>query len=163
MLNIFDKIVRLWSSLFNWIALAALIAMVGVVSFDIIGAKVFSFPLPGAVELVSFLGVVVAGFSAARTYDVGRHIRVDFILMLLPVRAQRTLSRIALLLSILLFLLLIWRTFLYGRDIQQAGEVSLTLNIPYTPLVYGLALACIPLFLLLVGEFMHSLIKVKKK
>jgi TRAP-type C4-dicarboxylate transport system permease small subunit len=163
MLNIFDKIVRLWSRWFNWLALTALIAMVGVVSVDIIGAKIFCSPLAGAVELVSFLGVVVAGFSAARTYEVGRHIRVDFIMRLLPVRAQRILSCIALLLSMVLFILLIWRTFLYGRDIQEAGEVSLTLNIPHSFLLYGLAVACIPLFLLLLGEFVRSLIEVKKR
>ena len=54
--NIFEKIVRFWSICFNWIALIALVAMVGVVSVDIVGAKIFSFPLPGAVELVFLLG-----------------------------------------------------------------------------------------------------------
>jgi len=83
--------------------------------------------------------------------------------MRLPVTAQRVLSCIALLLSIALFALLIWRTFLHGHDIQEAGEVSLTLNLPYTPFVYGLALACMPLFLLLLVEFMRTLIKVKRR
>jgi len=163
MLNIFDRITGLWSSLFNWVALAALLGMVGIVSADIIGAKFFNFPLPGAVELVSFLGVIVAGFSAARTYELGRHIRVDFIVRLLPLGVQRILLCIGLLLSMVLFGLLIWRTFLYGRDIAEAGEVSLTLHIPYTPLVYGLAVACMPLFLLLLGEFVRSLTKVIKR
>jgi len=163
MLNMFEKIVKVWSSWFNWIALIALIAMVGVVSVDIVGAKLFGRPLPGAVELVSFLGVVLVAFSAARTYDVGRHIRVDFVVMRLPIKVQRVLLSIALLLSMVLFALLIWRTFVYGRDIQEAGEVSLTLNFPYTPFVYGIAVACIPLFLLLVGGFIRSLIEVKKR
>jgi len=163
MLNILEKIVKVWSYWFNWIALIALIGMVGVVSVDIIGAKLFNYPLPGAVELVSFFGVVLVAFSAAQTYEAGRHIRVDFVVMRLPVRVQRVLLSIALLLSMVLFALLIWRTFLYGRDIQVAGEVSLTLNFPYTPFVYGLAIACIPLFLLLLGGFIRSLIQVKKK
>lgn len=163
MLDLFDKIVRIWSRWLNWIALTALIAMVGVVSVDILGAKIFGSPLAGAVEMVSFLGVVVAGFSAARTYEVGRHIRVDFVMRLLPVRAQRILSCIASLLSMVLFILLVWRTFHYGRDIQEAGEVSLTLHIPHAFLLYSLAVACIPLFLLLLGELLRSLIEVKKR
>jgi TRAP-type C4-dicarboxylate transport system permease small subunit len=82
--------------------------------------------------------------------------------MILPAKVRRVLLCIASLLSMTLFALLIWRTFLYGRDIQQAGEVSLTLNLPYTPFVYGVALACIPLFLLLLVNFIQTLIKVKK-
>ena len=63
----------------------------------------------------------------------------------------------------LLFILVIWRTFIYGADIQAAGELSLTLKFPYTPFVYGLGVALIPLFLLLVGEFIRTLIEVIKK
>lgn len=162
MLKGFEKFVKLWSNFFNWVAIIALIAMISVVTVDIIGAKIFGSPLPGAVELACFLGVAIAAFSAARTYDQGRHIRVDFGLMILPAKVRRVLLCIASLLSMTLFALLIWRTFLYGRDIQQASEVSLTLNLPYTPFVYGVALACIPLFLLLLVNFIQTLIKVKK-
>ncbi len=163
MLKGFGNFLKLWSNCFNWVAIIALIAMISVVTVDIIGAKIFGSPLPGAVELACFLGVAIASFSAARTYDQGRHIRVDFVMMILPVKARRVMSCIALLLSMLLFALLIWRTFLYGRDIQQAGEMSLTLNLPYTPFVYGVALACIPLFLLLLVNFIQTLTKVIKK
>jgi amino acid permease len=65
--------------------------------------------------------------------------------------------------SIVLFSVIIWRTLIYGKDIQDAGEVSLTLNFPYTPFIYGLAVALIPLLLLLVGEFIRSFIEVTKK
>jgi len=163
MLDKFENIIKIWSDWFNWIALIALVAMVGVVSIDIVGAKIFNAPLSGAVELVSFLGVVIASFSASRTYNIGRHIRVDFIVSRFTVKVQNVLACIVSALSIFLFIMLIWRTFIYGKDIQEAGEVSLTLNFPYTPFIYGLAIAMIPLFLLLLGEFIRSLIEVTKK
>jgi TRAP-type C4-dicarboxylate transport system permease small subunit len=163
MLDKFEKVMEVWSNWFNWIALIALMAMVGVVAIDIVGAKIFNAPLSGAVELVSFFGVAIASFSAARTYNVGRHIRVNFIVSRFSVKVQNLLACTVSMVSIVLFSVIIWRTLIYGKDIQDAGEVSLTLNFPYTPFIYGLAVALIPLLLLLVGEFIRSFIEVTKK
>lgn len=60
MLKGLEKIVKLWSNWFNWIAILALILMICVIATDIIGAKLFSWPLPGAVEVVSFRLIQIA-------------------------------------------------------------------------------------------------------
>lgn len=159
----FERLIKLLSGWFNWVALIALVAMLALVAVDIIGAQFFKFPVPGGVELVSFLGVTIVSFSIAQTYVLHRHIQVDFIIMRLPEQAKRVLACISSLFSMVLFALIIWRTFMYAYDLQIAGEVSLTLKVPFVPFVYGVALACIPLFLLLVGEFLRSIIEVQRK
>ncbi|MFP3974752.1 MAG: TRAP transporter small permease [Dehalococcoidia bacterium] len=161
-LNGFERFTSQLSEWFNWVALIALVAMLAFVTVDIVGAKLFKSPVPGAVEIVSFLGVFIAAFAIAKTYLVGRHIRVDFILMRVPARVQRILSCITSLLSMVLFVLIIWRTILYAHALEAAGELSLTLNLPFVPFVYGVAVACVPVFLLLLGQFLRSLIEVKR-
>lgn len=162
-MNAFEKFTKLLSGWFNWVALIALVAMLALVAVDIIGAQFFKFPVPGGVELVSFLGVTIASFAIAQTYVLHRHIQVDFVIMRLPEQAKRVLACISRLFSMVLFALVIWRTLIYAHDLQIAGEVSLTLKVPFVPFVYGVALACIPLFLLLVREFLISIIEVQRK
>ncbi|MBA7519782.1 hypothetical protein ES705_11869 [subsurface metagenome] len=159
----FERFAKLLSGWFNWVALIALVAMVTLVAVDIIGAQFFKFPVPGGVELVSFLGVVIVSFSITQTYVLHRHIQVDFVIMRLPEQAKRVLACISSLFSMALFALIIWRIFVYAYDLQMAGEVSLTLKVPFVPFVYGVGVACVPLFLLLVREFLISIIEVRRK
>jgi TRAP-type C4-dicarboxylate transport system permease small subunit len=145
----FEKIARLISAGFNWVALAALGIMLGIVSANIVGAKFLGKPFPGAMDLLSLLGLVIIGFSAAQTYLMGRHIKVDFVSILLPARIRKGIRCVSISLCILLFLAAVWRLFLYARDLQINGETSMTVNIPFSPFAYALAIAFIPLVMLL--------------
>jgi len=47
--------------------------------------------------------------------------------------------------------------FKYGMDMQQAGEVSLTLQLPFYPIVYGVGVCCFAQCLVLIGDFVKIL------
>ena len=90
---------------------------------------------------------------------LGRHIQVEFFFNLLPRRAQAVINSFVLLLSLGLFILVIWRLGVLGHSFQTSGEYSPTAYIPLYPFVYSIALASIPVCLILLLEFLKSLTK----
>ncbi len=164
-----DKIERLErfaqssSRWINWVAGVGLVAMLGLTVADIIGIKLFRHPVPGAIELVAFLGVVVTAFAIAFTQVRRGHIQVEFFVMRLPEHARAGVIALVSLLGIALFALLAWRSFEFGQSLQASGEVSMTQRIPFYPFVYALTFCCIPVCLVLLVDFLKSVMKAVKK
>jgi len=151
------------SNWFNWVAGIGLVGMLGLATADIIGIKIFKHPIPGGIEVVAFLGVIVTAFAVAYTQVVHGHIRVEFLVMRLPKRAQGIITAIVSLFGLALFALLAWRSYDFGRVLQVTGEVSMTQGISFYPFVYSIALCCIPVCLVLLVEFLKSVMKAVNK
>lgn len=151
-----QNLTRQLSRWFNGFALVALVAMQIVVAADIVGAKVFSMPVPGAMDLTSLLALLLIGFSMTQTFISGRHIKVDFVLLLLPQRLRRILRILSLFLCWILFLVIVWRLFLYAHDLQTYGETSLTVHIPLCLFAYALAVAFVPMLLAIPVQLYRS-------
>jgi len=83
--------------------------------------------------------------------------------MRLPTRVRAYVDSFVHLLGIVLFALLAWRSYEYGRVLQDTGEVSMTQGIPFYPFVYAIALCCIPVCLVLLVELLKSVLKAVKK
>jgi len=140
-----------------------LVAMLSLIVADIIGIKLFNWPIPGGIEIVAFLGVVVTAFAIAYTQVLRGHIQVEFVVMRLPKRVQAVIRAFVCLLGLVLFALLAWRSYDFGRVLQVTGEVSMTQRIPFYPFVYTIAFCCIPVCLVLLVEFLRSVTKAVKK
>jgi len=159
----FERFTNSFSKWLNWVAGVGLVGMLGLVIADIIGIKLFKHPIPGAIELIAFLGVIVTAFAIAYTQVLRGHIRVEFIVMRFPRRVQAAIATFVLLLGLVLFALLAWRSYEFGRVLQTTGEVSMTQGIPFYPFVHALAFCCISVFLVLLAEFIRSAMKAVKK
>ncbi|MFP3975522.1 MAG: TRAP transporter small permease [Dehalococcoidia bacterium] len=155
----FTWVSNLLSEWFNWVACVSIVGMMALTVANAIGSKGFSQPVPAAIEVVSLMATVTAGFAIAQTQAMKGHIEVEFFTVRMPERVQYILGCLTSLLSLSLFSLLIWRCIQYGQSLHRAGEVSMTAEIPFYPFVYGIAAACIPLCLLLINEFLRSAIK----
>lgn len=161
-LDRFEKFINSLSSWLNWIAGVGLVAMLALIIADIIGAKLFKWPIPGGIEMVGFLGVVVATFAIAQTQIFHGHIEVEFMVTRLPKRAQKAISIFIYSLGMILFALLSWQSFEFGYTLQSSGEVSMTQEIPFYPLIYSMGFCCIVVFLVLLMQCIMTVIKVKK-
>lgn len=135
-------------SWFSGLALAALTGMLVIVATDIIGSKVFSTPVPGAMDLVSLLGVLVIGFAMPQSYAKGRHIKIEFVTNLMAPGPRKVIRNVSLILCQVFFALIVWRMFLYAHDLWVHGEKSLTVKISVFPFVYALSIAFIPLLII---------------
>ncbi len=159
MLGKFEKFNRRLSDWFEWIGLVGLLLVMAITCIDVVGAKVFKWPLLGALDIVMLSQIVAIAFAASMALILGRHIRVEFLFNLLPRRAQAVINSFVLLLGLGLFSVIIWRLCVLGYSFQTSGEYSATVYIPYYPFAYGIALASIPVCLVFLLEFLKSLTK----
>jgi len=109
-------------------------------------------PIVGTYELVALLGAVVIGFSVPLTSWLRGHIYVDFFIFRFPFKIRNAFNIVTRCMGIFLFLMIGWNLFKYGMDLQQAREVSQTLQIPFYPIVYGVGVCCFAQCLVLIGN-----------
>jgi TRAP-type C4-dicarboxylate transport system permease small subunit len=97
----------------------------------------------GTYEIVAFLGAAVAGFALPRGSLKGANINVDLVSSKLPPKTQRVLLIITKLLGILLFLFGAIYLAQMGRNFYLTKTVTMTLRVPFYPVVFGLAFSCL--------------------
>lgn len=132
---------RGFTSLLNIIAGITLTFMMSVTVADVI-LRSLRRPIVGTYELVAFSGAVVIGFSLPFTSWVRGHIYVDFIISKFSKKIRDAFNIVTRCMVIGLFLLIGWNLIKYGMDLQKSGEVSLTLQMPFYPVAYGIGICC---------------------
>ena len=118
-------------------------------------------PIPGTYELVSFLGTVAAAFAIAHTSIKGGHVSVSLVTRLLAKKTRTVIQIITNTLALLFFGLLTWRSILYAQDLKLFGEVSMTLQMPYYPFVYGVAFASLIMGVVLITYIINGIKELK--
>jgi TRAP-type transport system small permease protein len=146
---------------FNLVAVAALLLMFAVMVADILSAKILNRPITATVDAASILALVVAAFSVSRTIMAHRHIEVEFFVVLFPPNVRKAFNTMASFLTFVFFLLIVWRSVIYGISLQQTGESSLTTHIPMAPFAYGIAIACIPAVLIYAYQTYRDMREVR--
>jgi TRAP-type C4-dicarboxylate transport system permease small subunit len=141
---LYTSVVRcttLLARVFNWAAAGFAVAMMLLTCTDVV-LRLFRAPITGTYEVVGLLGSAFVSFSLAHTSLERGHIVVDFLFRKLSPSMQRAVDFVTLFLSCALFGLFTWQALRYGSNLRTAGEVSLTLQIPVYPFVFGVALGC---------------------
>jgi TRAP-type C4-dicarboxylate transport system permease small subunit len=139
------------SRLINVIAGVAITFMMLLTVLDVI-LRSFRRPIVGTYELVAFSGAVVVGFAIPLTSWMRGHIYVDFFTGKLSKTAQSIFNLTTRCMGIGLFFLIGWNLIKVGMDLQQTGEVSLTLQLPFYPVAFGVAVSCFVQCLVLLAD-----------
>lgn len=163
MLKKIEKFNHRLSDWFEWVGLAGMLLMMVVTCVDVVGAKLFRMPFFGALDIVQLSQIVAISFAASMTLILGRHIEVEFLVILLPRPVQAVIKSLVLLIVLGLFIVFIWRLSVLGYSFQTSGEYSASAYIPYYPFAYSIAFAFIPVCLILLVEFLKSLKKGEQK
>jgi TRAP-type C4-dicarboxylate transport system permease small subunit len=112
----------------------------------------FKSPVPGTYEVVAFAGAVVIGFSMPLTSWLRGHIFVDFFILKFSQKGRDFFNIVTRCLVIILFFLVGWNMIKYAMDLQKSGEVSLTLQMPFYPVAYGVGVCCFVQCLVLICD-----------
>ena len=131
--------VRRLSSFINVIGGISLVFLMSLTLADVL-LRSFKVPITGTYELVALSSAVVIGFSLPFTSWMRGHICVDFLLVKLPPGVRNIFNLSTRFLVLVLFILIGWNLIRYGIALHRSGEVSLTLNIPFYPVAYGLGI-----------------------
>jgi len=129
------------STAFNWVAGVSILVMMILTCADVV-LRFFRHPIPGTYEIVGLMGTVGVSFALAYTTVQQGHIAVEFLVRKMPEKVQEVLAAGVDLVSTLLFGIITWQSVVYALDLRRTGEVSLTVEIPVYPFVFGIALGC---------------------
>ncbi len=133
--------VRGVSSFINVIAGVALTFLMLLTIGDVI-LRLFRKPIVGTYELVAFSGALVIGLSIPLTSWMTGHIFVDFFIIKFSQRVQNVFNIVTRCMVMGLFFLIGWNMVKYGTDLWKSGEVSPTLQMPFYPVAYAVAVSC---------------------
>jgi TRAP-type C4-dicarboxylate transport system permease small subunit len=129
------------SKLMNVIAYTALTFIMLLTVADVV-LRFFGHPIVGTFEIVGLGGAVAIGFGIPLTSWLRAHIYVDFIIQKFPKWGMNTMNILTRVISIALFILIGYNLFIYATDLYKSGEVSLTRQIPFYPIAYGMGVCC---------------------
>ncbi|MCF8095004.1 MAG: TRAP transporter small permease [Desulfobacteraceae bacterium] len=147
----------------EWVGLAGLIVMMSITCVNVIGAKVFRNPVLGALDIVVISQLTAISFAVAGALIQGRHVAVEFFVMILPKRIEQGIAVIINLLGLFLFIVIVYRLFLHAGYLWEMNEVTPTARIPLYPFVYAAAVAFIPVCIVYLFELIKSISLMVKK
>ena len=156
-----EKSITKTADLFNWAAAAALVGMMLLTCVDVVMRRSFNHPIPGTYEIVGLLGALLISFALAYTTAQKGHIAVEFLVQRLSKKIQRVIDAVNQLLGIMLFVIVAWQSVLYAMDLKESGEVSMTVQMPIHPFVFGIAIGCALVSLVLALDFYKSLTRLR--
>ena len=127
-----------------YIGMFLLIPMMLITAGDVIGRGVWSKPIPGTLELSSYMLAVFILLGVAYTHQVKGHVRVSMLVSRLPERAGEVLDVITTLLSLFIISILAWQGWVVGIDERTVSDM---LRIPQLPFRLLVSLAALFLWL----------------
>ena len=121
-----------------------------------VGLRIVRAPVSGTYEIVSFLGAIVTAGALGYTQKRKDHIVVDILSEKFPAPVKRILDGVSHAATLLLFSIVSWQTFTYGRRLMQTGELSETLKVAYYPFVFLVSLGFAVLALTLLLDLLET-------
>lgn len=152
-----DKQMNSVSEMLNWLSAASVVVMMLLTCSDVV-LRFFRHPIPGTYEMVGFTGAILVSFSLAHTSIKRGHIAVDFLVTKFSPKVQLIVDRVNSVICAVLFGLISWQSVFYALDTKNAGEVSMTLQMPIFPFIFGIAAGCGILSIVLVLRFFLSFV-----
>lgn len=159
----FDRFNRRLSGGFEIIGLVGLLVMMVITCLDVFGGKMFQTPVYGALDIVMLGQLVAISFATAYALIIGRHVSVEFFMVLMPERLQAIIDVVISFFGLLFFILIAWRLIVYGHSLQIGGEVTATISIPLYPFAYGIAVASIPVALIFLAQMLKAIVRMVSK
>lgn len=115
---------------FLWIASAALVLMMLVVTGDVVLRAAFNTPVRGAYDAVSILLLIMVAFGVAPVLVNRGEIVIDLLDQVIGRRGVRLLASIASVLTMAVMLFFAWSAIDPARNAWRYGDRSLELGIP---------------------------------
>lgn len=157
--NVLDKMTqysRVVSRWFGRVGMLAFVMMLVSTCIDVVGAKVFKWPLPGGTEIVYMIQIVAMAGTLAIAQIEKQHIRMEFFVDMASRKMKALLTAIVSILGVALFALLSWHSCKFGMKLLGTGDITTSARLPLYPFAFWIALSCIPMCFVLLVEFIQS-------
>lgn len=139
------------SKLMNVIAGTALSFIMLLTVADVV-LRYFKMPIVGTFEIVGLGGAIAIGFGMPITSVFRNHIFVNDFVEKFPKTGRNIINIATRLATIAIFALISYNLFLFSSSLLRSGEVTLTRQIPFYPIAYGLCFCCFVQCLVMIGD-----------
>lgn len=161
--DVVNRAVRPAVTVLNGAGLGVLAAMMVLTAGDVILRYVFNRPIIGSFDLTEYMMAVAVSFGLAYCALLKGHVRVDLFVSRFPERAQAVIDSITGLLSIFLFSMITWQSFVYMKLLFDSGLKSMVLLMPRFPFAGLVCLGSAFLTVVLVADFLEFLSRAVRK
>ena len=135
------SIVRWISKILNTIAGVALAFIMFLTVADVV-SRAGGHPIIGTYEIVALVLGLVIGFGIPQVSLEKGHVYMEFLLDKLPGRGKDIMNTFTRFLCLVLFLLIGYKLLYVAAGYQSTGEVTATVQLPFYPVAYGVAICC---------------------
>ena len=143
----FRQKIRLLCIILSTIGAVALMVMMFLIAFDVIGRDIFDHAILGAFEIVEYLMVPTVFLALAYAQVEDAHINVDVAIQFLSRRTRAAFSVVTFLLTLGVFVPMAWVGYRETMQVYAQKQVSTVLLIPRWPfealMVIGLLAFCL--------------------
>ena len=136
------KILRIISKLLNLIAGIAVTAMMLLTVADVL-LRAGGHPFIGTYEIVTLLLALVVGFGIPQVSLERGHVNMEFLLEKFTKRGKDMMNVFTRILCLILFAFIGVNLFNVGAGFRASGEVTATMQLPFYPVAYGVAVCCL--------------------
>lgn len=143
--------------------MGVLALMMFLTACDVILRYVFNRPIVGSYDISEYMMAIVVSFGLAYCAFLKGHVRVDIIVSRFPQRVQEVFDCITGLLSVFLFVIITWQSFVYMQLLFSSGLKSTVLLIPRFPFVGLVFIGSAFITLVLIADFFDSLARAVRK
>lgn len=145
----FRAVVRRASYVLAFIGMFMLLPLMLLTSAEVVGRAVWSRPVPGTLELSSYMLAVFVLLGLAYTQQVKAHVRVEMLTHRLPARVAAAVDVLTLLLSLGIIGVLAWQGWVVGAEERAVSDM---LRVPQKPFKLLVSFGAAMLFLELLVD-----------
>jgi len=137
----------------TYVGMFLLIPMMLLTSAEVVGRGVWSRPIPGTLELSSYMLAVFILLGLAYTHQARGHVRVTMFTDRLPKKVRLSLYLFTSLLSIFIIAMLCWQGYVVALEEKSVSDM---LRIPQYPFRMLVAVGALFLCLELICDFVDT-------
>jgi TRAP-type C4-dicarboxylate transport system permease small subunit len=156
-----EKAVAWASQKLDVVAGIALVAMMALIFGNVLFRAAWQ-PIMGTYEITAFLASMTISFALANCAVNKGHIALTLFVDRMPPRIRAAFDTFVSIIGALLYLVLAWEVTKYASHMRQTGEVSLTMEIPFYPFIYGVAFGLLMLAMVSLVSIFQSLVRIFK-
>jgi len=154
MLNQAKWVIQRFTYYLSFAGMFVLLPLMLLSSVEVVSRAVWGRPIPGTVELSSYMLVIFILTGVAYTHQVRGHVRVNLLLTKLPPTLALAIEVITILLSLFIVGVLTWQGWVVGLEQKTVSDM---LRIPQLPFRLLVSLAGAGMFLELLIDLYETL------
>ena len=121
---------------------------------DVIGRYIFNSPIAGGYEVTETMMVTIVFFFIAYTQAEKGHVAVDLVVIRLPNKIRVLTEIITHLVSLCIFLLIVWMNILRWLELMNRSEHTPIIHLPISPFVLIVAFGSLVFSIELIKDLM---------